>query len=76
MFCKMFVWMQGRHTFFAFLELVIGSLLAWSGHLDMSFVALVGTIQGMVLGHSIKEDYFAQKGEGATGNEPKKEDSK
>lgn len=75
MFSKLFIWMHGRHTFFAFLELVIGSALAATGHLDMSFVALVGTIQGMVLGHSIKEDYF-KKEEGAAGNEPKKEEGK
>jgi hypothetical protein len=61
MFAKLFTWAQGRHTFFALLELTLGTALAWFGHLDMSYVALVGTIQGMVLGHSIKEDYFSKK---------------
>lgn len=43
---------------FAAIELAVGTVLAWFGHLDMTFVALVGTIQAFVLGHSVKEDYF------------------
>ncbi|PWT75523.1 MAG: hypothetical protein C5B59_08575 [Bacteroidetes bacterium] len=67
MFKKILIWMQGRHTFFAFLELALGTALAWFHRLDMSYVALVGTIQGMVLGHSIKEDWFEKKNGGDTG---------
>lgn len=61
MFKRLVLWAQGRHTLFAMIELVIGTALAWYGKLDMNFVALVGVIQGMVLGHSVKEDYFAAK---------------
>lgn len=69
MFKKMVMWAQGRHTLFAGVELVLGTLLAWFGKLDMAYVALCGTIQAMVLGHSIKCDYFEKKNEngGETG---------
>lgn len=60
MFKRLVVWAQGRHTLFAMVELALGTVLAWFGKLDMSFVALVGVIQGFVLGHSMKEDYFAK----------------
>jgi hypothetical protein len=61
MFQRLVAWAQGRHTLFAMIELAIGSALAWFGKLDMNFVALVGVIQGMILGHSVKEDYFSAK---------------
>lgn len=61
MFQKAIKWFAGRHTMFAFLELALGTVLAWFGHLDLAYVALVGTVQGLVLGHSVKEDYFDKK---------------
>lgn len=61
MFKRVITWMQGRHTAFAVAELSIGTALAWFHRLDMNFVALCGTVQAMVLGHSIKEDYFESK---------------
>lgn len=61
MFQKIAAWFSGRHTLFALLELTLGTVLCWFGHLNMAYVALVGTIQGLVLGHSIKEDYFGRK---------------
>jgi hypothetical protein len=64
MFKKLIAWAQGRHTLFAGIELALGTVLAWCGKLDMSYVALCGTIQAMVLGHSLKEDYFEKKNGG------------
>jgi len=61
MFKKLIIWAQGRHTLFAGIELILGTVLAWFGKLDMAYVALCGTVQAMVLGHSIKEDYFGKK---------------
>ena len=61
MFKKIFDWFQGRHTFFAAIELTIGTVLAWCHRLDMNFVALCGTVQSLILAHSVKEDYFKKK---------------
>ncbi len=38
-----------------------GTVMQWYHHLDMNYVALIGAIQGLVLAHSAKEDYFASK---------------
>jgi hypothetical protein len=62
MFKKILDWCQGRHTFFAGVELAVGTTLAWFHRLDMNFVALCGTIQSLVLMHSVKEDWFTAKG--------------
>lgn len=64
MFKKLVVWANGRHTLFAVVELILGTILAWFHHLDMSYVALCGTIQSLVLAHSVKEDYFEKKNGG------------
>ena len=31
---------------------IVGSLMQWFGHLDMSFVAYAGTILGAITGHA------------------------
>lgn len=46
----------------------MGTLLAWFHHLDMTYVALCGTIQAFVLGHSIKCDVF-EKDKNTDGNQ-------
>lgn len=68
MFKRLVSYFTGRHTLFAFLELSMGTLLAWFHHLDMTYVALCGTIQAFVLGHSIKCDVF-EKDKNTDGNQ-------
>lgn len=61
MFSKFFKWCSGRHTGFAVYFALMGTTLAWFHRLDLNYVALIGAIQSLVLGHSIKEDYVAMK---------------
>jgi hydrogenase/urease accessory protein HupE len=55
---KMFAFFQGRHTFFALFFTLMGTIMAWYHRLDMSYVALVTAVQGLVFAHSYKEDQF------------------
>ena len=56
-----FSWFQGRATFFAILFTVCG-LIGFFKHYDLTSYALfVGAIQAMVVGHSLKEDYFEMR---------------
>lgn len=51
----------GRATTFAIVFTLAGITLAFKGHLDASFVAFVGAIQGLVFAHSWKEDVMDKK---------------
>jgi hypothetical protein len=53
--------MSGRHTMFAVYFALMGTVLAWFHRLDMNFIALIGAVQGFVLLHSGKEDWFSLK---------------
>lgn len=53
---------------FAIYFTIMGTILEWFNKLDPNFIMLIGAIQALVIGHSIKEDYFATK---AKENEPK-----
>jgi hypothetical protein len=57
-----FQFFQGRATAFGILFTVVGIILAFRGKLTGDYVALVGAIQTLVVGHSLKEDYFARRG--------------
>jgi hypothetical protein len=58
---KLSRWLQGRHTMFAIYFALVGTVLAWYHRLDINFIMLIGAVQSFVLGHSIKEDWFAMK---------------
>jgi hypothetical protein len=49
---------QGRSTVFAIFFAISATVLAAFGKLTDSYVHVIFAIQGYVLGHSIKEDYF------------------
>lgn len=56
-----FSFFQGRCTFFALLFTICG-LIGFFKHYDLTSYALfVGAIQAMIVGHSLKEDYFARR---------------
>lgn len=59
---------QGRHTFFAAFFAVTAFVLAWYGKLTNSYAATITALQGMILAHSVKEDYFAAKDKGGDGD--------
>jgi hypothetical protein len=61
MFKKVILWAQGRHTLFAAYFTIVGTILEWFHRLDANYIMLIGAVQTFVLGHSIKEDYFASK---------------
>lgn len=69
-FSKIANWAEGRHTLFAIFFAVHGTILAWFHRLDLNYIALIGAIQGLVLAHSAKEDYFAQKKEDNANQQP------
>jgi hypothetical protein len=49
---------QGRSTVFAVFFTISATVLAAFGKLTDSYVHVIFAVQGYVLGHSIKEDYF------------------
>ncbi len=61
MLAKLFAYLQGRHTAFAIAFFLSGNVLHWYHRLDTSYITFMGTLMGMVLGHSAQENYF-QKG--------------
>ena len=56
-----FGFLQGRATTFAIAFTVCGIVLAFYGKLTADYVGLVTAIQALVVGHSLKEDYFSCK---------------
>ena len=58
---SIFSFFQGRATFFAIFFTIVGTVLAFKNELTGTFVAFVGAIQSLVVGHSLKEDYFERK---------------
>lgn len=56
-----FQFFQGRATCFGILFTVVGIILAFKHELTGDYVALVGAIQALVVGHSLKEDYFQRR---------------
>lgn len=59
-----FSFFQGRATTFAILFTVVGIILAFRGKLTADYVALVTAIQSLIVGHSLKEDWFARRDRG------------
>ena len=57
---KAFAYMQGRHTAFACAFFVAGNVLHWYHRLDGTYITFMGTLMGMVLGHSVQENHFSQ----------------
>ena len=55
---KILTWSQGRHTAFAVFFAGMGTILAWFHRLDGTYIGLVTALQGYVMLHSVKEDYF------------------
>ena len=51
----------GRNTLMAIFFTIMGTILQWVGKLDMNYIMLIGVIQALVLGHSVKEDIFNSK---------------
>jgi len=56
-----FNFFQGRATAFGILFTVVGIVLAFKHELTADYVALVTAIQALVVGHSLKEDYFSRR---------------
>jgi undecaprenyl pyrophosphate phosphatase UppP len=52
---------HGRTTAFFVAFFVAGNVLQFLGKLSMPYVYYMGTLGGLVLGHSIKEDVMASK---------------
>lgn len=59
---KLVQFAQGRSTAFFIAFFIAGHVMAWFGKLTPTYVAYLGTLGGLVLGHSIKEDVFAARG--------------
>jgi hypothetical protein len=50
---------HGRSTAFFMAFFVTGNIFAWVGKLSPVYIGFMGTLGGLVLGHSIKEDWAA-----------------
>jgi hypothetical protein len=58
---KFFAWFQGRTTTFCILFFIMGNILQYQHRLDMTYITFMGTLMGIIVGHSVKEDYFNTK---------------
>lgn len=63
MYSKLVSYFRGRHTLFLVACMSIGVVMAWFHRLDGNLVTLLLGLQGMVLAHSVKEDYFKSNGQ-------------
>lgn len=52
--------LQGRHTAAVCFFSIVGTVFHIYHLLDSTYISFVGMMMGFVLGHSIKEDYFAK----------------
>jgi hypothetical protein len=59
---KLFALCRGRHTAFAIFFALSMTALAAFGKLTGDYVAGIGAVQALLFAHSVKEDYFANKG--------------
>jgi len=59
---RVYNWFGGRCTFFALFFAITGFLLAWHSRLTPQYAVLIGALQGWVVVHSAKEDYFTKEG--------------
>jgi len=53
---------HGRTTAFFIAFFLAGHAMAWFGKLTPVYVAYMGTLGGLVLGHSIQENVLLRKG--------------
>lgn len=53
--------LQGRHTAAVCFFSMVGTALQVFHRLDSTYITFVTVMMGFVLGHSVKEDYFAKK---------------
>lgn len=61
MVASFFTFFQGRATTFAIIFSTV-AIVGFFKHYDLSgFTAFVGVIQTLVVGHSLKEDYFEMR---------------
>lgn len=58
---KFFAKLSGRTTTFCLLFFASGNILQWVHRLDATYIAFMGTLLGAIIGHSVKEDWFAAK---------------
>jgi hypothetical protein len=58
---KLLAALQGRTTAFCVAFFAAGNVLHILHRLDQTYIMFMATLMGFVVGHSIKEDYFAGK---------------
>ena len=58
---KVVNWLQGRTTGWLISFFITGNLFHVFHRLDSTYITFITVMMGFVLGHSTKEDYFAQK---------------
>ena len=61
---KVYQTFQGRHTTAIVAFFLTGNVLQWMHRLDANYITYMTVLMGYVLGHSFKEDFFAQKNDG------------
>jgi hypothetical protein len=54
-------WLMGRSTTFCAGFFVTGNVMHYLHRLDGTYITFMGTLLGFVVGHSVKEDYFAKQ---------------
>lgn len=59
MFGKLIDKLKGRCTAFAIFFALSSTIMAWFKHLDPNYIGAIVAIQGWMVVHSGKEDYFA-----------------
>jgi hypothetical protein len=63
--------LSGRHTAAILAFFVTGNVFHYLHRLDGIYINFMTVLMGFILGHSVKEDYFASKTDNKLGNEVK-----
>lgn len=61
---------RGRTTAFFLMFFFAGHVMAFVGKLDANYIAFVGVLGGLVLGHSVQENKFGKTGTPPPGAPP------
>jgi hypothetical protein len=67
---KLFKFTQGKHTAFAVAFFAAGNVFHYLGKLDQTYVLFMTSLLGLVLGHSIKDDYHGREMAKIGGDKP------
>ena len=61
---KLFIYCQGRHTFFTVAFFFTGNMMHWFHRLDATYIGFMTALMTFVFGHAVQENYLCKKDDG------------